>query len=352
MKDYYKILEVEPTATIEQIKAQYLFLTHAWHPDKFPSVDLKAKAEEKIKEVNEAYRVLSDPSRRASYDVALRPSFSAATSAPQTHAHSAQEHSHDPSSQRCESCGIPAETKYVEFYENVGLLVMRQHRSVKGNLCKACIDLYFWNLTGKTMLLGWWGVISFIVTPFILLNNLLRFIFTLGLQEPPLQIAPSPSPFWLFSTMGGFLLLGYYLFSIVSFASAQPAPTYSPTSVSSNSIAAPAAPTHIPTRVPTRVHTPTPAIDCLLWSEVSPAMIGKTACIYGEVYRTRNVGETTFQVLFTDDPSSFFLAAGSYYYEVASGDCVSAEGEILRSAAGVPYIDINDALYKCEPWME
>jgi hypothetical protein len=352
MKDYYKILEIEPTATIEQIKAQYLFLTHAWHPDKFPSADLKAKAEEKIKEVNEAYRVLSDPSRRASYDVALGPSFSSTKPAPQTQAQSAQEPSDYSSSQRCESCGIPAETKYVEFYENVGLLVMRQHRSVKGNLCKACIDFYFWNLTGKTMLLGWWGMISLIVTPFILLNNLFRFLFTLGMQKPSLQIAPSPSPFWLLSTIGGLLVLGYYLFSIVSLASAQPAYPSSPTTVSSNSIVAQTAPTRIPTRVPTRVHTPTPTIDCLLWSEVSPAMIGEITCVYGEVYRTRYVGETTFQVLFSDDPSSFFLAAGSYYYEVALGDCVAAEGEIQRSAVGVPYIDINDALYKCEPWME
>jgi hypothetical protein len=81
-------------------------------------------------------------------------------------------------------------------------------------------------------------------------------------------------------------------------------------------------------------------------------MIGETACVYGSVYKTRTVGETTFQVLFSDDPSSFFLAAGTYYYEIGSGDCVAAEGEILRSSAGVPYININDALYKCEPWME
>jgi hypothetical protein len=81
-------------------------------------------------------------------------------------------------------------------------------------------------------------------------------------------------------------------------------------------------------------------------------MIGQTTCVYGKVYKTRTVGETTFQVLFANDPTSFFMAAGTYYYDVRSGDCVAAEGEILRSAAGVPYIDINDALYKCEPWME
>jgi hypothetical protein len=349
MKDYYKILEVEPIATIEQIKAQYLFLTHAWHPDKFPTADLKAKAEEKIKEINEAYRVLSDPSKREIHDAALRAGSSPGTPVPSYYSPLSEEHPHAQSSERCESCGIPAETKYVEFYENVGLIFMRQHRSVKGNLCKACIDYYFWNLTGKTMLLGWWGVISFIISPFILLNNIFRFLLTLGMRKPPLQIAPGPSTFWFLSTIGGFLLLGFFFLSYVGFfVFAQPVYTYSPTVAPSNPIAVRAT----PTRVPTRVHTPTPAVDCLLWSEVSPALIGETACVFGNVYKTRTVGETTFQVLFSNDPSSFFLAAGSYYYDVTSGACVAAEGEILSSAAGVPYIDINDALYECEPWME
>jgi DnaJ-like protein len=349
MKDYYRILEVEPTATAEQVKAQYLFLTQAWHPEKFPNADLKAKAEEKIKEINEAYGVLGDPSRRESYNSELGFRSSKATSAPPASSHSSQGHPHSRSGQRCESCGLPAETKYVEFHENTGLILIRQYRSVKGNLCKACINYFFWNLTGRTMLFGWWGVISFIVTPFILLNNISRFIFTFGMQKPLVQIVPRPSAFWLLSTIGGLLSLGSFgLFSIAAALLAQPAYTHSPPAESSNLIAMRATPTHIPTRV----YTPPLAVDCLLWSEVSPLMIGEMACVYGNVDRTRTVGDTTFQVLFTDDPSAFFLATGSYYYEVGSGDCVAAEGEILRSAVGVPYININDALYECEPWME
>jgi hypothetical protein len=235
MKDYYKILEVEPTATAEQIKAQYLFLSHAWHPDKFPADDLRAKAEEKVKEINEAYRILGDPSKREIYDAALRAGSSPATSAPPPYSPASQEHPHAQSVKRCESCGVPAETRYVEFYENVGLIFIRQHRSVKGNLCKACIDYYFWNLTGKTMLFGWWGVISFIITPFILLNNILRFLFTLWMHKPPFQIAPSASPFWLLSTIGGLLLLGSFgFFSVVAALFAQPAYTNSPRGVSNH----------------------------------------------------------------------------------------------------------------------
>jgi len=68
MKDYYAILEVPPTATQEEIREQYYFLIQAWHPDKFRKPDQKAKAEEKSKEINIAYGVLKDFSKRAEYD--------------------------------------------------------------------------------------------------------------------------------------------------------------------------------------------------------------------------------------------------------------------------------------------
>ena len=45
MKDYYKILEVEPSATAEEIQAQHRILLHAWHPDKFPIGDLKVSSQ-------------------------------------------------------------------------------------------------------------------------------------------------------------------------------------------------------------------------------------------------------------------------------------------------------------------
>ena len=68
MKDYYAILEVPPTATQEEIREQYYFLIQAWHPDKFRKPEQKAKAEEKSKEINIAYGVLKDFTKRAEYD--------------------------------------------------------------------------------------------------------------------------------------------------------------------------------------------------------------------------------------------------------------------------------------------
>ena len=65
-KDYYKILELESSkVTIDQIKSAYRKQAKKFHPD----VNVGNKlAEEKIKEVNEAYRVLSDVSSKRKYD--------------------------------------------------------------------------------------------------------------------------------------------------------------------------------------------------------------------------------------------------------------------------------------------
>ncbi len=72
-KNYYEILEVEPDASGEKIKEQYLFLVQAWHPDKFSKAEQKARAEEMTKQINTAYDVLRNPARRAEYDRKLQP---------------------------------------------------------------------------------------------------------------------------------------------------------------------------------------------------------------------------------------------------------------------------------------
>jgi len=69
--DYYSILEVWPTASVEEIKRNYFRLAKLYHPD---AAGDTPENRERFKEINEAYGVLSDPQKRAAHDESLRKS--------------------------------------------------------------------------------------------------------------------------------------------------------------------------------------------------------------------------------------------------------------------------------------
>ena len=60
IKKLYKLLDLEPGASIENVKKAFRELSHIWHPDnhvKKPE-DIQARAEEKFKEISQAYQEL------------------------------------------------------------------------------------------------------------------------------------------------------------------------------------------------------------------------------------------------------------------------------------------------------
>ena len=64
IKDYYTILGISPAATLDEIRLAYRRLARIYHPD----VNTSPGADERFREVNEAYEVLVDPEKRKSYD--------------------------------------------------------------------------------------------------------------------------------------------------------------------------------------------------------------------------------------------------------------------------------------------
>jgi hypothetical protein len=68
-EDYYEILGVSPEASQEEIKKAYHDLAQIYHPDKYSTSleSVRQRAQEKMKEINQAYEILSDPEKRRKY---------------------------------------------------------------------------------------------------------------------------------------------------------------------------------------------------------------------------------------------------------------------------------------------
>ncbi|MBN1526126.1 MAG: DnaJ domain-containing protein, partial [Candidatus Omnitrophica bacterium] len=66
-RDYYEVLGLSKTASADEVKRAYRNLALKYHPDRV-SADKKKEAEERFKEISEAYEVLIDPQKKANYD--------------------------------------------------------------------------------------------------------------------------------------------------------------------------------------------------------------------------------------------------------------------------------------------
>ncbi len=86
----------------------------------------------------------------------------------------------------CQNCKKEAPTWNVTFYRVIGLLAGFSYKRITGYLCENCINKFFEEYTLTTLVLGWWGAISFFLTPGVIISNIWN----------KLQIRKSPESMW------------------------------------------------------------------------------------------------------------------------------------------------------------
>ena len=94
---------------------------------------------------------------------------------------------------RCEHCGRRAPTAPVSFHQHIGLLILGDHRLAAGHFCRICVDRTFRRTTLVTALLGWWGVLSALVTLVVLPLNVARYLRARSLPPPDPSAQPDPA---------------------------------------------------------------------------------------------------------------------------------------------------------------
>ena len=125
MKDYYGILEVNEKASQEIIEKAYKTLVKKYHPDLYSSVE-KRETEKKLKEINEAYNILSDSFLRSQYDLELQKERNRVQTSQNTSRENSQNYQQTTTQQQNENTSVnkrkKQKTEYVRNKSNVGTI--------------------------------------------------------------------------------------------------------------------------------------------------------------------------------------------------------------------------------------
>ena len=86
---------------------------------------------------------------------------------------------------RCQGCGVHAETKSIVLVQNIGVVVLRFQKILRGQFCKRCIRSNFWRMTTIMFFFGWWGLISFVFTVIGIPTNCVQYFRTFSMKDAP-----------------------------------------------------------------------------------------------------------------------------------------------------------------------
>jgi hypothetical protein len=91
---------------------------------------------------------------------------------------------------KCSCCGTVAEVRDVDFRLHIGAIVVMIQHYKAGRMCSHCTNTTYWTYTLTTLFLGWWGILSFFITPFVVVMNTITYCCVF--LSPPYPEDPLP----------------------------------------------------------------------------------------------------------------------------------------------------------------
>lgn len=86
----------------------------------------------------------------------------------------------------CDICGGAHRSVHAKMSHNVGMLIMRRQEWTEGRMCRSCLVRTYLRHTGLNLVLGWWGMISFVLTIVFLVGNTVHLVtglFAIGSEQ-------------------------------------------------------------------------------------------------------------------------------------------------------------------------
>jgi curved DNA-binding protein CbpA len=286
-KNPYKILQISESAEIEVIEAAYKSLSKKYHPDFDPS----QSAEEKMKDINWAYEILSDPQKREKWNRERK-------SKPEPSIREKDE------TKLCPYCAKEIEASAI-VCKHCGRAVMEEGKSDAEKQEDQPIDTSSYVRASRSSGSELGKVLAVLIVSSIICMVVL---FISSQQNNSYQTAPN--------------MTNTKLASNRTQRAKSNRQTY--TALASKQIS-----TKRPTKTPS-------SPDCILWEAVNQSHAGKEICVYGKIVKWTYDQETGEQVIrFTNINDNFLIKYQGYgnYWNVRTGQCIAVIGWIRETHA-------------------
>lgn len=170
---HYEVLGVGPDASPEEIQQAWRERVKRFHPDAHPNAPaaMRERLTRQVAEVNAAYEVLRDPVTRAAYDRSLREREARRGGAAPAAGPLGWR---QPEPDECWICGARPAAQ-VRFRQESGRLLWSVRRWIDGPFCQTCGTAIFRELTNRTLITGWWGILSFFLNLATIVRNLVAY---------------------------------------------------------------------------------------------------------------------------------------------------------------------------------